>query len=83
MCIRVYFIRSMKSTVQTPHRGGRPRQVIKRERINLTLHPDIRRAAQQLAFAENRSLSSLVELCLRREIARAELSRIPSSLAEK
>jgi predicted HicB family RNase H-like nuclease len=56
----------------TRKRGGRPRKPIKRERVNLTLHPEVHREAAKLAFQDNRSLSSLVELCLRREIARAK-----------
>lgn len=61
----------MNPTGTSPHRGGRPRVSTRRERVNITLHPEVRDAAARLAFTEQRSLSSLVELCLRREIERA------------
>jgi len=62
-------------------RGGRPRKQTKRKRVNITLHPEVRREADRLAFQDHRSLSSFVEHCLRLEIERikaAAISALPA-----
>lgn len=59
--------------------GGRPRKDTKRQRVSLTLLPDIRRRAEQLAFNDHRSLSSLVEQCLSREIERKGRHQTPET----
>lgn len=67
----------MSTSYCTPKRGGRPPKKVKRQRVSLTLHPDVRRAAEKLAFSENRSLSGLIEFCLRKEIGRAKSQEAP------
>ena len=44
---------------------GRPVAPVRRERVTLTIHPNIRRMADRLAFQTNRSLSGLVEYALK------------------
>ena len=46
-------------------RVGRPRKEMKRSRVNITLDPTIGQKADRIAFNSHRSLSGLVELCLR------------------
>lgn len=41
-----------------------------REKTNITLHPDVKKAAQALADGQQRSLSELVERLLEREVER-------------
>lgn len=41
-----------------------------REKTNITLHPDVKKAAQVLADTQQRSLSELVERLLEREVER-------------
>lgn len=41
-----------------------------REKTNITLHPEVKKAAQALADAQQRSLSELVERLLEREVER-------------
>ena len=41
-----------------------------REKTNITLHPEVKNAAQSLADAQQRSLSELVERLLEREVER-------------
>jgi len=40
---------------------GRPRQKVKRVRLSITIHPDVREEADRLAFGMQRSLSNLIE----------------------
>lgn len=40
---------------------GQPKKVIKRKAVRLTFLPSIRNIADQLAFAENKSLSRFLE----------------------
>jgi hypothetical protein len=41
-----------------------------REKTNITLHPEVKKAAQVLADGQQRSLSELVERLLEREVER-------------
>lgn len=41
-----------------------------REKTNITLHPEVKKAAQALADGQQRSLSELVERLLEREVER-------------
>jgi hypothetical protein len=41
-----------------------------REKTNITLHPEVKKAAQILAEGQQRSLSELVERLLEREVER-------------
>jgi predicted transcriptional regulator len=41
-----------------------------REKTNITLHPEVKKAAQTLAEGQQRSLSELVERLLEREVER-------------
>jgi len=47
---------------------GQPKKTIKRSAIRLTILPDIRRRADGVAFAQNKSLSRFIEDLLLREI---------------
>jgi hypothetical protein len=56
-----------------------------REKTNLTLHPDVKRAALALAKSQGRSLSELVERLLEREIEKISPSNpqfLPNSHSE-
>lgn len=63
----------MKVANKSKHRrGGRPKKKLHRSRVNITLDPHVRRRADQIAFDSQRSLSGLVELCLRRMITQVD-----------
>jgi hypothetical protein len=45
-------------------------EFLMREKTNITLHPEVKKAAQALADGQQRSLSELVERLLEREVER-------------
>ena len=67
------------NTPESPNRVGRPRKLVKRCRVNITLDPATYAAAARYALNSGRSLSSLVDLTLRRELSRAGLSTTSSA----